>query len=85
MKPWQLAVVTVTTAAFVWLADYAYHQAHPDIDHGYSKADQDKMSKLLDKPRPVNLMVYLFADDGQPVDQHIKFTEWARARKTLGK
>ncbi len=90
MKPWQLLIVTSAVAGFLYLAVYAYHQAHPDLNHGYSKTDSDKVSRLLGEPRPVKLVTvnaydYLNADDGLPVDQKIKVTEWARARKTMGK
>jgi hypothetical protein len=81
MKPLPLLIVCSAIAGFLYYAVYAYkHQ--PELNHGYKQSDIDKVSEYL---APPSLAVYLFADDGQPVNQRIKVMEWARARKTLGK
>jgi hypothetical protein len=81
MKPLPLFVVSLAVAGFLLYAVYAYHH-QPEMNHGYSKSDINKVSRLLnDQPA----IVQLFADDGEPVDQRVKVTEWARARKSQGR
>ena len=63
-----------TVSGILYLAVYAYHQRiHPDLEHGYSKSDSDKVSGLLDSPKPVilhrdklvtvNALAYLYGYD----------------------
>ncbi len=49
MKPWQLLIVTSAVAGFLSLTAYAHYHAHPDLDHGYSKSDRDRVSMVIDK------------------------------------
>lgn len=90
MKQLPLLVVACAVAGFIYLAMYGYKHQH-DQDGVPTKADQHKLSSMLEETRPVRLtkgqmiLADLFGDDGKLVDQATKLRERHRARCDLGK
>jgi hypothetical protein len=78
MKPLPLFIVSFAVAGFIVYAIYGYKHQH-DSEPVYNQADQEKLSRLLDEPKPVKLasvdaFTYLYPDYDPRTAKSLPFT-----------